>query len=272
MQNLLQFILRYSSFFTFIILETFCIYLLVTYNTSQREIYVHSSSLITGKVLNSVHEMKEYANLSEVNDSLARENARLRALMMSFHKDSIDAVIDSSDAYYKVIPAEVINNNILGRNNMITLDKGARDGLSPSMGLIDDVGIVGIIKDVSERYATAYSILNTSLRISAKISRNNHFGSLVWDASDIRYMNLRSIPQHVEVRMGDTVSTTEYSSIFPADVPVGVIEEFELTPGRNDFTIRVKLLNDLSRIDVVYAVKGEFWQEKKDLENEVIDE
>ena len=110
MQNLLQFLFRYSSFFTFIILETICIYLLLTYNTSQREIYLYSSNLAAGKIYQSVSEVTNYAKLNEINDSLAAENARLRALLLSNTEDSIIANIDLPD--FKVIPCEVINNNI----------------------------------------------------------------------------------------------------------------------------------------------------------------
>lgn len=266
MQNLLQFIFRYSSFFTFIILEAICIYFLVTYNSSQREIYLHSSNLAVGRVYESVSEVKSYANLNEINDSLARENARLRAKLLSITGDSIVIALDTPD--YKVIPCEIINNNILSRNNMMTLDKGKNDGLHNSMGLIDDKGIVGITRSTGSRYTTAYSILNTELRISAKIKRSRHFGTLVWTAEDIRYMTLRSIPKHADVKLGDTVATTAFSTIFPPDIPIGLVDNIEQPPGRNDFSIRVKLFNDLSKISVVYAVEDVTKRLKVNLEKQ----
>lgn len=272
MQNLLQFILRYSNFFTFLLLETICIYMLVTFNASQKEIYVYSSNLASGKVLNTMHNVKSYTNLSEVNDSLAAENALLRATLLTIQKDSINAPSLDSSTLYTLIAGEVINNNILSRHNMLTLDRGSKDGIEPSMGLIDDKGIVGIVKSVSPHYATAYSILNTSLRISAKIQRNNYFGTLIWEADDIRFMTLTSIPKHVEVRLGDTISTTEFSTIFPSNIPVGTVEEIDLPAGRNDFSIKVKLFNDLAQLNVVYAVKGRWWEERRKLENETEDE
>ncbi|MDX1684730.1 MAG: rod shape-determining protein MreC [Saprospiraceae bacterium] len=270
MQNLLRFIFRYSHFFTFVILEAICIYFLVSYNTSQKEIFIYSSNLVTGKIYNTVDEIRDYAQLERVNDSIIRENARLKAALLTLSADS--TLPDLSITNYKVIPSRVINNNILGRNNMMTIDQGSDAGIQPSMGLIEDGGIVGIVKDVSQNYATAYSILNASLMISAKIDRNDHFGSLIWPAEDIRYMELTSVPKHAEVRLGDTVTTTAYSAVFPPDIPIGIIEEVDLEPGRSDFSIRVKLFNDLSRIDVVYAVRAETTPERTEIENRMEDE
>ena len=113
----------------------------------------------------------------------------------------------------------------------MTLDKGIEDGLEKSMGLIDDKGIVGIIKRVGNNYSSAYSILNTDIKISARLKRNQYFGTLTWPANDLRVMELRSIPKHADIRLGDTVTTTSYSTIFPPDVPIGIVDNVRQLPG-----------------------------------------
>ncbi len=270
MQNLLQVLLRYGSFFSFILLESICIYFLVTYNDSQREIYLYSSQLATGKIYESMHEVRSYVELNSINDSLAAENARLKAQLFSIVPDS--NLTPSSFPDYQITACEVINNNVLGRNNMMTLDKGELHGLERSMGLVDDKGIVGIIKRTGQNYSSAYSILNTDIRISARLKRNQYFGTLTWPAKDLRVMELRSIPKHADIRLGDTVTTTSYSTIFPPDVPIGLVENVRQLPGRSDFTIDVKLFNDLANVKVVYAVKKKDRSERVEVENDSLDE
>ena len=269
MQNLLQFLLRYSTFLVFLILEVICLYLLISFNESQRGVFLYSSNLFTGRLYEGLHEFKDYAHLRTTNDSLARENAELRAQLMSLSQDTTYQQLDTQ---FTFIPCEVINNNILGRNNMMTLNKGAIDGIRRSMGLIDRNGIVGIVKDVGEHYATAYSLLNTDLKISARIKRNKYFGTVNWTGSDIQKVTLRSIPKHADVKMGDTITTTSYSTVFPADIPIGTVEEVEIQPGRNDFLITVRLFNNLANAHFVYAVQKTNKDERVQLENSVIDE
>jgi rod shape-determining protein MreC len=49
------------------------------------------------------------------------------------------------------------------------------------MGVINDLGIVGIVDNTSPKFATVVSILNVKSQINAKIKKSNHFGSLVWN-------------------------------------------------------------------------------------------
>ena len=134
------------------------------------------------------------------------------------------------------------------------------------MGIIGPSGIVGIVKRCGQNYSTAYSILNTDLRISARISRTNYFGTLSWPAKDIKTMVLRAIPKHADVRIGDTVTTTSFSNIFPADIPIGVVENVEQKPGRADFSIDVKLINDMSNLSFVYAVRKKDKADRESIE------
>lgn len=76
-------------------------------------------------------------------------------------------------------------------------------------------GVVGIIQNISNTYAVVLPLINTNLKISAKIKKNGYYGSLQWDGNDYRYSYLNDIPFHVDVAQGDTIVTSGFSSIFP---------------------------------------------------------
>ena len=59
--------------------------------------------------------------------------------------------------------------------NYITIKGGAKDGIKPDMGVINSLGIIGIIDNTSEKYATVVSILNRKSQINAKIKKTNHY-------------------------------------------------------------------------------------------------
>jgi rod shape-determining protein MreC len=255
MQNLLLFLIRYGNLLTFLFLESICLYLIVQNNEAQREIFVYSSNLASGKIYENVSDLKAYVGLKEVNQVLAKENALLRSILLS--KDStlsVDTTSEYFEGRYVLIPARVINNNVTGRNNTLTLDVGLTEGVEKSMGVIHPDGVVGVIRKVSSSYASVVSLLNTDLRISARSKRTNNFGTLRWNGEDMRYAMLTSIPKHADVMLGDTVATTSYSSIFPEDIPLGVVDNIAQPAGRGDFLITVRLFIDFSSLDHAYVV------------------
>lgn len=260
MNNLLLFIIRYSAFLLFLFLELIAIVLIVKYNDDQRSIFLNSSSIISGKLYNVADKAYEYNNLRTVADSLAQENARLKAELYNTQRTleylpSDDQPIDSCLLEpFNLIHARVINNSINQRNNHFTIDRGAIDSIRPGMGVISPNGIAGIVDQVGERYSTAISILHSAARISASIRRNQYFGSLVWKEIDPEHMILEAVPRQADIVKGDTVVTSGYSFIYPKGIFIGTIADFWSEGGSNYYTIKVKLHEDIARLDRVYVV------------------
>ena len=135
------------------------------------------------------------------------------------------------------------------------------------MGVITKDGIVGIVASVTRNFSTVISLLNTDLKISAKHRRSGAFGSLYWDGLNYREMILSEIPQHVNLTQGDTIVTSGYSSIFPPNIPLGIIEEYELKDG-SFYVVNIKLLSDFKRIDNVYIIKSHQGAERNLIEKQ----
>ena len=94
----------------------------------------------------------------------------------------------------------MVNNSVIKRNNYITINRGRLHGILPEMGVISESGIVGIVMSVSDRYSTVLSLLNNNCKISAKIQKNDAFGSLVWDGVDPKYATLLDVNKHVPIQ------------------------------------------------------------------------
>ena len=270
MQNLLLLLAKYGNVILFVFLEIFCFYLIINFNRSQREIYLNSSNLFSGYILDKKQNTKAYLGLREINEQLHQENAKL--LQKSFNQSQIkqgrDTIPVDTTKSYIVIPASVINNSINLRNNTITLNKGSRDGLKPGMGVINAEGVVGVIRNTSEKYAQVLSILNSQARVSVKIKKNNYHGNLVWPGGSPKIMSLEAIPKHADFEKGDTITTSGYSSIFPGNILIGTIEKFNVPTGSSNFEIDVQLNNDIAKINTVYVIENLDYEEIKQLENE----
>jgi len=227
---------------------------------------------MVGNVHAFVNSITEYLDLRNANDALIRENAHLRSLMPNaFYSDSVShiAVRDTlRHQQYSYITAKVINNSINKRNNYLTLNKGSLNGIRSEMGLLSSNGIVGIVKDVSPHYATAMSILHKDAKISAKLSKTNHIGSIVWDGPpDAATASLLDIPKNAPVHVGDTIVTSPYSSIFPEGIMIGTVQSVDLKTGNSFYAIKVNLSTNFYTLNYVYVVENLLKDEQRVLED-----
>lgn len=260
MNNLLQFIIRYSAFLLFLLLEVVALLLVVRYNENQQSIFTNSSSILSGKLYHMADDVIQYNRLQSIADSLAGENALLRKRLFNLERSlqkliPPDKPLDSCILEpFRIIDAQVISNSIHQRNNHFTIDKGAKEGIRKGMGVISPTGIAGIIDQVGEHYATAISLLHSAVRISATIKRNQFFGSLVWKEIDPGHMILEAVPRQADIQKGDTIVTSGYSFIYPKGIFIGTVERYWTEGGSNYYTIEVKLHEDIARLDRVYVV------------------
>lgn len=258
MHNLSQFFGRFGSTILFLFLEIISFFLIVQYNTGQKEVFINSSSFYSGLVLENYSKLSRFYRLSSVADSIAKDNARLRAELRfatidaSFRRDSL---IDTTYRQrYSFISAQVVSNSVNQIDNYITINKGSAFGIKPGMGVINDVGIVGVVRQTSANYATVASMLSSQTHISASIKRNGFFGSLVWDNQSSEYMHLTDIPKHANVLKGDSVITSGYSSAFPKGLFVGRVESVGFESGSSFYDLKVKISTDFNNLSYVYVV------------------
>jgi rod shape-determining protein MreC len=169
---------------------------------------------------------------------------------------------------YVYSSAKVINNSTNKRQNYITLDKGGINGIKPEMGVISSKGVVGIVKNVSGNFSSVMSVLHEKNKLSAKIKKSGYFGSLVWGNNSYRIADLKDIPNHVKLAIGDTIVTSGFSSIFPENILIGTVKEFDLPEGNNFYNIKVEFAEDYKRISHVYIIRSLLKEEKELLESQ----
>jgi rod shape-determining protein MreC len=110
-------------------------------------------------------------------------------------------------------------------------------------------------------------VLNREFFPSAKIERNGYFGPVGWTGKRYDEVILKEIPIQVEVREGDTIVTSGYSSIFPEGIMIGTVKDFEIVEGIY-YSIRVKLSTDFKKLSNVLVVKNLTQKERLEIEAE----
>jgi rod shape-determining protein MreC len=235
---------------------------------------ISSANFLSGGVYQQINDASEYLNLRTENEALALENARLKSILFNSKDTSYLKRMDS----IKGIPADdvlvskVIHNSYNVHENFLTLNSGSNDGVKQDMGVINDLGIVGIVDNTSPKFATVLSILNVKSQINAKIKKSNHFGSLVWNGKSTGFVQLIDVPRLASVRKGDTIVTGGQSVIFPENINIGTINKIYIDNKTNYYTLDIKLFNDMTNLGHVYIIKSKNREELNNLEKRSTDE
>ena len=269
MKEIIKLILKYHFTIIFILLEIVSFSLIIRHNEYQRAIFSESASTLFGNISSTITSIKDYFRLKEMNESLANENILLKNRLekYEFLRDTIihGTVVQDSIPVYEYIGAKQVNATYNRTKNYITLNQGRKNGLQKEMAGCTPEGIVGLIQDLSDHFAVVIPLINVDSRISAKIKKNNYYGSLQWDGNDYAYSYLNDIPYHVEVNAGDTIVTSGLSKIFPEGIVVGYVESVDKETA-NFLKIKVKLAVDFKRINHVYVILNNKKNEQTSLE------
>lgn len=276
MHNLTEFLAKHNHWFVFLVLEVVSMVLLFRYNSYQGSVWFSSANAVTGKVYEWDSAVESYFSLSSVNSQLTQRNVLLEQQVRALN-DSIAHLTHSQETAVerlarmnpfqgcKLLPAQVVTNTVNRYNNLITLDKGAADGVKRDMGVVCGMGVVGIVYLVSEHYSIVIPVLNGHSNISCTIQGRGNFGYLRWRGGSSQLAYLEDVPRHAHFKLGDYVVTSGYSSVFPSGVMVGkVLHVFNSADGLS-YRVQVKLSTDFARLRDVCLVDDSALQERIDL-------
>lgn len=267
MNNLIKFIGQYHFFFLFLFLQIFNVFLIFQYNSYQKAGFVNAANKVTGSVYKSFNQVTHYIGLRAVNEQLALENAQLKNQLKKVYYAEIPTMINDTVFLYDTLcidtfknfnytAANIISNTINKQKNIIFIDKGQKDQVENGMGVLSSQGVVGVVLQSSNNYATIMPIIHRDAFISAKIKSTGYFGNLSWNGKNIRIAQLSEIPNHIAPSKGDTIVTSGFSHLFPADELIGYIEDFNEIPGTGFLNINVKLATNFAKLKHVYIVEN----------------
>ena len=251
MRSLLDYLVKYSYVFLFILLEILSLVLLFGFNDRQKLAFVTSANSVSGSIYELFSNVDVYFNLRRENTLLVEENARLRSMLYELtDSQTLDSARNMSRD--GVIAARVIDNSVRKDDNYMTVNKGSNDGVGKGMGVYNSTGVIGVIMASGKSYSVVMPILNGNTSISSKIKGTDNFGFLEWSGGDPYTAQLKDVPYHSNVEVGDTVVTTGFSSVFPENITIGTVADVQRLSNGYTLKILVSLAVDMSDLGWVY--------------------
>ncbi len=261
MQQLIYFFQKYKYFLYFLLLEIIAVASVINNHAFHKSKFISSANAITGGLINTANNIKEFIHLKDENQALLVENTKLKnelnRIYTSLDTVSVQEKIDSIEFHQKYfyIEGKVIDNNYTAPHNFLTINKGKSHNISSEMAVINSKGVIGVTENIGSKYARVQSILNKNSKINARFKNSYHFGTLEWNGNDYNTVQLTDIPRQALFNIGDTIITGGKSAIFPEGIPIGTIKSKpEKLSALN--TIDVTLFNDMSNIGSIYIVQN----------------
>lgn len=263
MQNLLQFLWKNHFTLLFAVLEVFAFSLLVSTNNFHNTKFHQFGVAVSGRIFEVQHAYTQYLGLTDENKKLRDINAKLLSYQINRN-----IVTTERQLGFEVIPTNAINSTYHLDNNFVIIDAGKLDGIEPAMAVMSPNGAVGIVRTVSDHYASIIPIIHSNSDISARLKSSNYFGQCTWHGFNETQATLENIPNHVNINAGDTIVTRGAGGIFPADIIIGFALETEKNESSGFQKITIELAADFRNLRSLYVIKNNHQSELDSLTTE----
>jgi rod shape-determining protein MreC len=187
---------------------------------------------------------RQVAELSVANSD-ARQQEGLRAQNTSGGLDQ-----------YQPVQARVYQRSPSSWYQTALINKGASDGIRVDQPVVNDAGLVGRVKSVSDGNAQILLLTDEDFGVSAKVAKTQDPGVIGPVQGTPGDLLLDLVPKAGGVAPGDLVitagtTTPRLRSPFPAGIPIGEVKRIDVGEGELDRRIHVRPVADLRRLDIV---------------------
>ena len=265
MHDFIERITAYIHWALFLLLEAFSGFLLFQYNHYQGSVWFTQANTVAAIVHEWEAKALSYLRMPAENAALVRQNIALQQQLDALRHELAEAKIDTSLTQktqaellqgLKLIPAQIIDNSVRKRDNMMVINVGSDDGVAPEMGVVSGTGVVGIISAVTPHHALVMSILNSNSSISCRLRGTEYFGYLKWKGGRPLRAYMDDVPRHAHIQKGDVVETSGFSAVFPAGIFLGKVAEIKNSSDGLAYELEILLSTDIANLRHVNVIEN----------------
>lgn len=157
----------------------------------------------------------EVLELQQRVTELENQNQKLQSLLGYVGKQTQEAIV-----------APIIGRSADHWWEQVTLGRGSRDGIEVGFVVVGIGGLVGRVVSVTPNTSLILLVSDPTSQVGVSISRSRDMGFM--QGRDSRTAVIQFFEKLPDVRVGDTVTTSSVSRLFPAGLPVGRIKSIDL--------------------------------------------
>ena len=213
-----------------------------------------------GSISNLTNTYQENQTLKQKVETIYELEVQLNDLKKDNEKMKEALKLQDTLNDYTLINATVIARNPDTWRDIVTINKGSNDGLTPQMSVMSDNGLVGKVLDVnptSARVALLSNNDNTLVRVAAMIQgeKESIYGTLTGFDHEKNILIMSQIQATQEIKVGDKVVTSGLGGVSPSSLYIGTVEEVAMDRFGLYKEVRIKPAADINDVRYVTVVK-----------------
>lgn len=213
-----------------------------------------------GSISNLTNTYQENQTLKQKVETIYELEVQLNDLKKDNEKMKEALKLQDTLNDYTLVNATVIARNPDTWRDIVTINKGANDGLTPQMSVMSDNGLVGKVLDVnptSARVALLSNNDNTLVRVAAMIQgeKESIYGTLTGFDHEKNILIMSQIQATQEIKVGDKVVTSGLGGVSPSSLYIGTVEEVAMDRFGLYKEVRIKPAADTNDVRYVTVVK-----------------
>lgn len=215
-----------------------------------------AGSRITGffsGIFNIGSLQEENARLSEELNRYMSENARLLEVQEENNSLRLDLGFTEKSGF-EYVAARVVTYDPSDVRGMITVSKGANDGIEVGMAAVYEGFLIGKVDEVGEGYAKIMLVTDPLSALPVSIQGTDTNGIARGELGSGLVME--KIPQGDKIEVGDTVITSGLGGEIPRGIIVGKVEKVESRDNSLFVTANVRPEASLENILRVLVIKN----------------
>jgi rod shape-determining protein MreC len=209
--------------------------------------------------------VKEVENSKDLEKQLAqvtseRDRFRLiaaRSWTLEAENNELREALDfKKKTKFDVVPARVIRRQPQMWGKTLEINRGSEKSLANSMCVLaSNGGLVGRVQLAGDEVSSVLLITDEASQVSAKVEGTTEVGIIIGQRTnygEVPKVRLRYLSKNAILRKGMKVYTDGRGELFPADIPIGTIEDFEVGPVYGEAEILPSV--DFTNLQTVFVI------------------
>lgn len=162
----------------------------------------------------------------------------------------MQSLLNIPESDYEVTYGKIILRDIYEFYDEITINVGTSSGIKVQDLVINELGVIGVIKETHKNSSVVELLTNKDMELSVRVGSS--YGIL---SSKDEKIIIKNIKLNETIKEGDTVYTSGLTSI-PKDIKIGTIKSISKDNLELEYILEVESLSRLEDINYVAILSG----------------
>jgi rod shape-determining protein MreC len=216
------------------------------------------SNYVFPPFVKSINNIQDAKRLNSENLKLSEQIAKQTLYILNL-ENRLHTIQNSSDvppflSGESFVVAEVINYSGNKWERNLIINKGLRDNIKQNDPVISAEGVVGKIITVSQNYALVLPLSHNLFKLAVMDKNSNVQGVLETDYTGKVYMGMIKLGSQINI--GDTLTTSNMSKIFPKGYPIGKIIKLKESQDNLFLKAEIQPFALIENAETVFVLNG----------------